>query len=92
MITGDDAIRDLAGRIEKDEGFVAAILPLDFTRFALQSDGIEWKTNVELMGASLVAIAFPPIRSYVRLYPDQLQALTATFAELDRVMTPDSAL
>jgi hypothetical protein len=37
------------------------------------------------MGASYVTIAFPPMRSYVRLYPDQREALVATFGELERV-------
>lgn len=87
---GDSATHDLAARIESDEGLVKAILPLDFTRFELRSDESEWRSTVELMGATLVGIALPPIRSYVRLYPDQLEALTGTFAALDRVIVSGS--
>lgn len=86
VITGGSAMAAVTGAIESDEAFAAAALPLDFTRFELRSDGTDWQTAVELMGATLVAIALPPIRSYVHLYPDQLEALTRTFAELDRLL------
>ena len=49
------------------------------------SDGETLTATVELMGASYVSIAFPPMRSYIRLYPDQREALVATFGELERV-------
>jgi hypothetical protein len=42
--------------------------------------------RVELMGASHVAIALPPMRSYVRLYDDQREALLSTLAELGRAL------
>jgi hypothetical protein len=77
----------LASSLETDERFAAAAMPLDFKEFDIVSDGEILTASVELMGASYVAIAFPPMRSYVRLYPDQREALVATFAELARVVS-----
>ncbi|MGB8362885.1 MAG: DUF3156 family protein [Acidimicrobiia bacterium] len=69
-----------------DEGLTAAALPLDFTRFEVHGDVTGSMTRVELMGASHVAIALPPMRSYVRLYDDQREALLSTLAELGRAL------
>ena len=75
----------LASILADDQGLADAALPLDFKRFDLISDGETLTATVELMGASYVSIAFPPMRSYIRLYPDQREALVATFGELERV-------
>lgn len=72
----------LAETIESDPGFAQAALPLDFTRFDLIREGKQWKVTVELMGASHVSMALPPIRSYVRLYPEQREALLGTLEAL----------
>jgi hypothetical protein len=76
----------IALKLEDDRDLIQAIAPLDFKRFELRSDGETWRTTVELVGASLVAIAFPPIRSYVRLYPDQRSALISTFHSVSRAL------
>jgi hypothetical protein len=75
----------LQSALADDHGFADAALPLDFKRFDLVSDAETLTATIELMGASYVTIAFPPMRSYVRLYPDQREALVATFGELERV-------
>jgi hypothetical protein len=77
----------MAERITADDRLAQAALPLDFTRFDIRCDGSVWDTTVELMGATLVSIALPPVRSYVRLYPDQRDALSGTLAELTRILT-----
>jgi hypothetical protein len=80
---GEDAER-LAAQLEGDGSFTAAGLILDFTEFdAVRSDG-EWSVAVELMGASFVTLALPPMRSYVRLHPDQRDALLTALAAVDR--------
>jgi hypothetical protein len=79
---GDEAAKRLAAEIEGDESFAEPSLILDFTRFdAHRSDG-EWSVTVELMGASFVTLALPPMRSYVRLHPDQRDALLTALAAL----------
>lgn len=77
----------LSSSLADDERFVRASIPLDFKRFDLVSDGEVLTASVELMGAAYVSIAFPPMRSYVRLHPDQRDALIATFEELGRVVS-----
>jgi Protein of unknown function (DUF3156) len=86
VVQGDDRAGELALEIEGDQMLARVALPLDFTRFELGCDGRGWRTVIELMGASLVAMAFPPMRSYVRLYPDQRDALAGTVAEIDRIL------
>lgn len=76
----------LAGKVESDPGFVEAALPLDFTRFDLIRSTEKWTVTVELMGASHVSIALPPIRNYVRLFPEQREALLATLEALVRLL------
>jgi hypothetical protein len=83
---GGQAADVMAERVTKDDRLVQAAMPLDFTRFDIRSDSTGWETTVELMGATLVAIALPPVRSYVRLYPDQREALRGTLTELTRVL------
>jgi hypothetical protein len=83
---GDTTVQNLAGAIEADAPFVTAVLPLDFTRFDLRRAGAEWVATIELMGASYVTIALPPMRSYVRLHADQREALVDSFAALSAVI------
>jgi hypothetical protein len=86
VVEGGASAAAIARKLEDDQDLIEAIVPLDFKRFELSSDGERWKTSVELVGASLVAIALPPIRSYVRLYPDQRSALISTFLNTFRVL------
>ncbi|MGA7097016.1 MAG: DUF3156 family protein [Acidimicrobiia bacterium] len=84
---GTADVDDLAARASDDDAFETAALPLDFTRFeAVVADG-EWVTSIELMGATHITIALPPMRSYVRLYPDQADALLSTLAHWRRLLT-----
>jgi hypothetical protein len=76
----------LAGKIESDPGFLKAAMPLDFTKFDLIRSTEGWTVAVELMGASHVSIALPPIRSYVRLFPEQREALLETLGALMRLL------
>ncbi|MCI0425547.1 MAG: DUF3156 family protein [Actinobacteria bacterium] len=84
---GGESTERLARVIETDDVLVSAALPLDFTHFDVTHDGASWRTTVELMGAALVAMAFPPMRSYVRLHADQREALLETFKELERLLS-----
>jgi hypothetical protein len=61
-------------------------MPLDFTKFEIHGDAAGSRVRVELMGASHVAIALPPIRSYVHLYPDQRDAMVACIEHLARAI------
>lgn len=72
-----------------DPALAAASMSLDFTRFDVDGDQDGCRATIELVGASYVSIAFPPIRSYVRLYPDQRQALLASFDEVGRILATD---
>ncbi len=84
---GGVPVSGLADAAGDDAGFESAVLPLDFTEFeAVLADG-EWVTTIELMGATHVSIALPPMRNYIRLYPDQADALVSTLAQWSRLLT-----
>jgi hypothetical protein len=93
-----------AGRAEVDtlirallaDGALArACLALDATRFEVSPRAGRWWATLELMGGSYVRTTLPPTRSYVRLAPDQREALACTLAVLQRVLpgpgAPDPA-
>lgn len=82
---GAEMIATLAATLSSDPGFVESVRALDFTRFNIDLDGETCSATVEVMGASLVSIAFPPIRSYVRLHDDQREALLAGLTSLFRL-------
>lgn len=82
--------RRLAASLAADRRLGDALLPLDFTTFRVFSGPGGCRCEVELMGASHVAIALPPIRSYVHLYPDQREAMTAGIEEVRRVVLESS--
>nr|MDP9495756.1 DUF3156 family protein [Actinomycetota bacterium] len=81
--SGDETIRRLAEKIATAESFTSAAMVLDFTRFDVDRADGEWTTTVELMGASYVSLALPPMRSYVRLHADQRQALVESLTALN---------
>jgi hypothetical protein len=83
---GGEVTQQLADRLSADPGLSQSLLPLDFTRFEIRSDRSSTTAQVELMGASLVAIALPPIRSYVHFYPDQREAMLKTFEMLTALL------
>lgn len=82
---GGGAVNRFAEALAADGGLIEATLTLDFTRFEVQGGPDGARSRVELMGASHVAIALPPIRSYVRLYPDQREALVMALERVGRV-------
>jgi hypothetical protein len=86
VVAGDSAAVDLARALESDAAFTAAILPLDFTRFDVELSASQCVATVELMGASFVSLALPPMRSYVRLHSDQRLALVASLSALANVI------
>lgn len=86
VLQGDGRAQRVAEALGADRGLAEAALPLDFTRFEIHGESSGCWSRVELVGASHVAIALPPIRSYVRLYPDQREALVAALTEVDRVL------
>lgn len=77
----------LAALLEADAQFVTAATALDFKEYEIAIQEGTCAATVELLGASLVAIALPPIRSYVRLYPDQREALLDGLQALRRLMS-----
>lgn len=77
-----------ADRLREDDGFTTTALALDFRRFDIARVDGEWSATVELVGATVVSIALPPLHHYVRLYPDQRAALLAC---LDAVLVTLSA-
>jgi len=86
VVEGDDAARRLADALGTDSTLSEALLPLDFTRFEVCGDPAGSRVQVELVGASHVAIALPPIRSYIHLYPDQRDAMVRGIEEVRRVL------
>jgi hypothetical protein len=95
--TGADAAanarsRQLCARFAESPELTAAILPLDFTDCELLPVAGGWEVRIVHFGASEVVYRIPPIRQYVRLSREQLQALVRTFAAfsalLERPATP----
>jgi len=85
-VDGGASGRRVAAALASDHSLTEALMPLDFTRFEVICGPTGCRVEVELMGASHVAIAVPPIRSYVHLYPDQQEALERGFEEARRVV------
>lgn len=83
---GSEAAEGLADTLRDDPELAASAVRLDFTRFDIDLDGESCRVTVELMGGSLVSIALPPIRSYVRLHDDQREALLASLQAVARVV------
>lgn len=83
---GGSSIQELAGRLVADKQLAATATALDFKRFTLEGGSGGWTVRVELVGASQVVTAIPPARRYIRLYPDQRNALLGMFGALERVL------
>jgi hypothetical protein len=86
LLEGGDRGAAVASALATDPGLAQALMPLDFTRFEVFCGPAGCRAEVELMGASLVAMALPPIRSYVHLYPDQRDAMISGFEAVRRVL------
>jgi hypothetical protein len=86
LLEGGDRGAGVATALATDPGLAQALMPLDFTRFEVFCGPAGCRAEVELMGASLVAMALPPIRSYVHLYPDQRDAMISGFEAVRRVL------
>lgn len=86
VLEGGELARRVVERLNAAPGLAEVLLPLDFTRFEIRGDRSSTTAQVELMGASLVAIALPPIRSYVHLYPDQREAMMKSLEVLGTVL------
>jgi hypothetical protein len=82
VATGDQSTQALATAIGADQALVTPVMALDFTRFDIERSESEWLVTVELMGASFVSLALPPMRSYVRLHRDQRRALVDSLTAL----------
>lgn len=86
VVEGGGGAERVAAALASDPSLEEALMPLDFTRFEVICGSTGCRIEVELMGASHVAIALPPIRSYVHLYPDQREAMTRGIEEVRRVV------
>ena len=86
VVEGGEDARRVAAALASDVAVSEALLPLDFTGFEVDGDPAGSLARVELVGASQVAIALPPIRSYVHLYPDQHEAMVKGIEEVRRVL------
>jgi hypothetical protein len=87
VLEGGTGAIDLARALDSDAEFVSSSLPLDFTRFEVAVSEEQCLATVELMGASFVSLALPPMRSYVRLHVDQRVALISSLSALTAVIT-----
>ncbi len=86
LVEGGEAEQQLARALASDHGLTEAVMPLDFTRFEIIGGPEGTRVEMELVGASHVAIALPPIRSYVHLYPDQRVAMEGGIEAARRVI------
>lgn len=86
VVSGGESGQRVAAALASKPSLVEALMPLDFTRFEVVSGLTGCHVEVELMGASHVAIALPPIRSYVHLHPDQRLAMEMGLDEVHRVL------
>jgi hypothetical protein len=86
VVEGGESGQRVAAALATDRSLAEAVMPLDFTRFDVICGPTGCRAEVELMGASHVAIALPPIRSYVHLYPDQREAMERGLEAVRRVV------
>jgi hypothetical protein len=85
--TEDVSVQETARRLSTDAALAAAMLPLDFTDFELERQPARWVASLVHYGASEVVYRFPATRQYVRLVPEQLQAILQTFARLSHLLS-----
>ncbi|HXV72022.1 MAG TPA: DUF3156 family protein [Acidimicrobiia bacterium] len=85
-LTGGESVERVVAALATDPGVARALQPLDFTHFEISLGPSGCRAEVELMGASHVAIALPPIRSYVHLHGDQREAMISGIGEVARVI------
>lgn len=86
VVAGGESSERVASALATDRSLTQALMPLDFTRFEVICGPAGCRAEVELMGATHVAIALPPIRSYIHLYPDQRDAMTRGLEAVRRVV------
>lgn len=86
LVAGGASGESVASALASDHRLTEALQPLDFTRFEISLGPDRCRVEMELMGASHVAIALPPIRSYVHLHPDQRDAMVAGIEAVARVI------
>jgi hypothetical protein len=86
LAEGGESARRVASNLASDRTVAEALQPLDFTRFEVSLDPNGCRVEMELMGASHVAIALPPIRSYVHLHPDQRAAMISGIEAVEGVI------
>jgi len=86
VVEGGESAERVASALATDRDLAQALMPLDFTRFEVICGPAGCRVEVELMGASHVAVALPPIRSYIHLYPDQRDAMTRGLEAVRRVV------
>lgn len=86
LVEGGETAQRVAAALGSDPGLAEALMPLDFTRFEVIGGPGGCRAEVEVMGASHVAMALPPIRSYVHFYPDQREAMTGGVEAVRRVV------
>lgn len=86
LVEGGESGELVAAALSTDAVLAESLMPLDFTRFEIFCDPAGCRAEVELMGASQVAIALPPMRSYIHLYPDQREAMMRGLMEVRRVV------
>ena len=83
---GGDDLTTLIQTLQTDPQFLQAIIPLDFNTFYLIQDHDGWRVQTTQVGASWVNMAFPPVRRYVKMGPEQIEALLATFNRLQTIL------
>jgi hypothetical protein len=86
----DVSVHEAVRRLSTDTALETAMLPLDFTDFELERQPTRWVVTLVHYGASEVVYRFPATRHYVRLVPEQLQAILQTFARLSNLLSQNT--
>jgi hypothetical protein len=71
----EEAVLDMARRLETDPLVISALLPLDFRRCELHLAEDCWQLRIEHFGASELVTTMPPMRRYIRLVSEQRTAM-----------------
>jgi hypothetical protein len=82
----DHGAEPVAERLARDLALASSMLPLDFTDFQLERQETGWIASLVHYGASEVVYQFPSTRQYVRLSPEQVEAILGTFSRLSDLL------
>lgn len=73
-------------RLEQDPALLQALMPLDFKRLRLERGAGLWTLVLEHMGGSEVVNRLPAFRRYIRISPEQRDALLTALVGFNRLL------